>query len=185
MWGLWQKWIDDDSFWPEHVSLINGDIYHPHIFVDADYKVVALDDWSNAEVTDPAADFTLYFAAAGREALEDLIRRYEFAGGMTWPRMADQAEMYVLGQPREVRRLRHAHGRPLAPDERQEHGAPLCEHARGQRVRVGPQKPSPGRWRGRSSGNGCSYSTQSGHPADNLPYYAGASGRLTSRFQCG
>ena len=99
MWGLWQKWIDDDSFWPEHVSLINGDIYHPHIFVDADYKVVALDDWSNAEVTDPAADFTLYFAAAGREALEDLIRRYEFAGGMTWPRMSDQAEMYYWASP--------------------------------------------------------------------------------------
>lgn len=99
LWGLWQKWIDGDSFWPDHVGLIHGDIYHPHLFVDADYRVVAIEDWSDAEVTDTALDFTLYFAAAGRDALEDLIRRYQFAGGTTWPRMADQAEMYYWASP--------------------------------------------------------------------------------------
>ncbi len=99
LWGLWQKWIDGDAFWPDHVALVNGDIYHPHLFVDADYKLIGIDDWSGAEITDPAIDFSLYFASAGREALEDLIRRYERAGGRTWTRMADQAEMYYWASP--------------------------------------------------------------------------------------
>jgi macrolide phosphotransferase len=99
LWGLWQNWVDGDGFWPSHVALVNGDIYHPHLFVDADYRVIGIDDWAGAEITDPAIDFSLYFAAAGREALEDLITRYERAGGRTWPRMADQAEMYYWASP--------------------------------------------------------------------------------------
>ncbi len=99
LWGLWQKWIDGDAFWPDRVVLVNGDIYHPHLFVDADYRLVGVDDWSQVEVNDAALDFTLYFAAAGREALEDLIARYEKAGGETWARMADQAEMYYWASP--------------------------------------------------------------------------------------
>ena len=35
LWGLWQKWIDGDAFWPDRVVVVNGDIYHPHLFVDA------------------------------------------------------------------------------------------------------------------------------------------------------
>ncbi|MEQ1609472.1 MAG: macrolide 2'-phosphotransferase [Hyphomonadaceae bacterium] len=99
LWGLWQRWIEGDAFWPSHVALVNGDIYHPHLFVDSDYRVVGVDDWSGAEITDPATDFSLYFAAAGREALEDLLRRYEREGGRTWARMADQAEMYYWASP--------------------------------------------------------------------------------------
>jgi len=99
LWGLWQKWIDGDGFWPGHVALVNGDIYHPHLFVDADYNLIGIDDWSGAEVTDPAVDFSLYFASAGRDALEDLIHRYGRAGGKTWSRMADQAEMYYWASP--------------------------------------------------------------------------------------
>jgi macrolide phosphotransferase len=99
LWGLWQKWIDGDGFWPSHVALVNGDIYHPHLFVDVDHRVIGVDDWSGAEITDPASDFSLYFAAAGREALEDLLRRYERSGGRTWARMADQAEMYYWASP--------------------------------------------------------------------------------------
>lgn len=99
LWGLWQKWVDGDAFWPDRVVLVNGDIYHPHLFVDADHRLVGIDDWSQAEVNDAALDFSLYFAAAGREALEDLISRYEKAGGETWARMADQAEMYYWSSP--------------------------------------------------------------------------------------
>ncbi len=99
LWGLWQKWIDGDAFWPDFVALINGDIYHPRLYVNSDYRVVAIEDWADAEINDPAADFTLYFAAAGREAMENLIDRYERAGGRTWARMADQAEMYYWASP--------------------------------------------------------------------------------------
>lgn len=99
LWSLWQKWVDVDAFWPDMVALVNGDIYHPRLFVDADYRLVAIEDWADAEVGDIASDFTLYFAAAGRDALEDLIARYERAGGRTWGRMADQAEMYYWASP--------------------------------------------------------------------------------------
>ena len=99
LWGLWQKWIDGDAFWPDFVSLINGDIYHPRLFVNTDYRVVAIENWADAEIGDPASDFTLYFAAAGREAMEDLIARYDRAGGQTWARMADQAEMHYWASP--------------------------------------------------------------------------------------
>lgn len=99
LWGLWQKWIDGDAFWPDFVALLNGDIYHPRLYVNADHRVVAIEDWADAEIGDPASDFTLYFAAAGREAMEDLIARYERAGGQTWARMADQAEMYYWASP--------------------------------------------------------------------------------------
>lgn len=99
LWGLWNKWVDGDAFWPDFVALTNGDIYHPRLFVNSDYRVVGIDNWADAEVGDPAADFTLYFAAAGRESMEDLIARYERAGGQTWGRMADQAEMYYWASP--------------------------------------------------------------------------------------
>lgn len=99
LWGLWQKWVDVDAFWPDQVGLVNGDIYHPRLFVDADYKLVAVENWANTEVGDTASDFTLYFAAAGREAMDDLIARYERAGGQTWARMGDQAEMYYWASP--------------------------------------------------------------------------------------
>ena len=99
LWGLWQKWVDGDAFWPSHIALVNGDIYHPHLFVDADYRLVGINDWSRDEINDPAMDFSLYFAAAGREAMEELIKRYEEEGGRTWVRMADQAEMYYWASP--------------------------------------------------------------------------------------
>lgn len=99
LWDLWRKWIEGDAFWPDFVTPINGDIYHPRLFVNADYRLVAIENWADAEIGDPASDFTLYFAAAGREAMEELVARYERAGGQTWGRMADQAEMYYWASP--------------------------------------------------------------------------------------
>lgn len=99
LWRLWRRWVDCDDFWPSHLALINGDIYHPHLYVNTDYRLVGVDDWSRSEVNDPSIDFSLYFAAAGRQSMEDLIRQYGEKGGRTWPRMADQAEMYYWASP--------------------------------------------------------------------------------------
>jgi macrolide phosphotransferase len=99
LWELWLKWIGEDSFWPEHTGLVHGDLYHPHLLVDQDMKLIGLEDWADAEVTDTASDFALIFSTLGREAMEEMIRRYERAGGKTWPRMADQAEMYYWASP--------------------------------------------------------------------------------------
>jgi len=99
LWKLWERWIYDDSFWPSTTGLVHGDLYHTNIFVSPDFKVVGLEDWADAEVTDVASDFALYFTTHGREMMEDLILRYARAGGHAWPRMADQAEMYYWASP--------------------------------------------------------------------------------------
>jgi aminoglycoside phosphotransferase (APT) family kinase protein len=78
---------------------VHGDLYHPNIFVDPDFKVVGIQDWADAGVTDVASDFALYFTTHGRDMMEDLILRYARAGGKAWPRMADQAEMYYWASP--------------------------------------------------------------------------------------
>ena len=99
LWKLWERWIYDDSFWPATTGLVHGDLYHPNIFVSPDFKIMGLEDWSDAQVTDVASDFALYFTTHGREMMEDLILRYARAGGKVWPRMADQAEMYYWASP--------------------------------------------------------------------------------------
>jgi macrolide phosphotransferase len=99
LWKLWLKWIYDDSFWPSTTGLVHGDLYPPNIFVRPDFRISGIEDWADAEVTDVASDFALYFTTHGREMMEDLILRYARAGGKVWPRMADQAEMYYWASP--------------------------------------------------------------------------------------
>jgi macrolide phosphotransferase len=99
LWKLWERWVDEDSFWPPATGLVHGDLYHPNIFVRQDFRISGIEDWADAEVTDIARDFALYFSTHGREMMEDLILRYARAGGKAWPRIADQAEMYYWASP--------------------------------------------------------------------------------------
>ncbi|MFP3390758.1 macrolide 2'-phosphotransferase [Brevibacillus sp. SIMBA_040] len=87
LWERWQKWLADDSFWPSHTALVHGDLHPGHILVDEKGKVTGLLDWTEAEVADPAIDFTAYCLLFGEAALIDFIKRYEQAGGRIWPRM--------------------------------------------------------------------------------------------------
>lgn len=87
LWERWQKWLADDSFWPNHTALVHGDLHPGHILVDEKGKVTGLLDWTEAEVADPAIDFTAYCLLFGEAALVDFIKRYEKAGGRIWPRM--------------------------------------------------------------------------------------------------
>ncbi len=88
VWRRWQAWLADDTFWPEHSALIHGDLHPPHLLVDDAHRVTGLLDWTEAQVADPAADFTLQYATLGRDVTADLLERYRAAGGRTWPRMA-------------------------------------------------------------------------------------------------
>lgn len=88
-WVRWQKWVADDDLWPVHSALTHGDLHPGHILVDEEERVTGLLDWTEAEVSDPGADFTLTYATLGKDVLKDLLRRYERAGGTTWPRMAN------------------------------------------------------------------------------------------------
>lgn len=85
----WQTWLADDSYWPEHSSLIHGDLHPAHILVDDEHRVTGLLDWTEAQVGDPAMDFTLQYATLGHQQLGALLERYRNAGGRVWPRMHD------------------------------------------------------------------------------------------------
>jgi macrolide phosphotransferase len=83
----WTLWLANDSYWPDHSVLNHGDLHPPHIIVDETHRVTGFLDWTEAEVGDPGKDFAIFFALFGESGLRDLLKRYEKAGGRTWPRM--------------------------------------------------------------------------------------------------
>ena len=96
LWERWQKWIHEDSYWPDHSAVIHGDLHPPHILIDEQRKVTGLLDWTEAEVTNPGKDFILYYAVHGESNLKLLLQRYEEVGGKVWPRMYDHiVEQYA------------------------------------------------------------------------------------------
>ncbi|NHN30267.1 macrolide 2'-phosphotransferase [Paenibacillus agricola] len=99
LWERWQRWLADDTFWPNHSSLVHGDLHPGHIVVDPVGKVTGLLDWTEAEVADPAIDFTMYYALFGASGLSSLIERYEQAGGLVWPRMHEHIIEMMAAYP--------------------------------------------------------------------------------------
>lgn len=89
IWTRWQRWVDNDTFWPAHSTFIHGDLHPGHVLVDKRGWVTGLLDWTEGEVSDPGTDFALIYATLGLEVLKDILHRYERAGGTTWARMAD------------------------------------------------------------------------------------------------
>ncbi|MGH8930636.1 MAG: macrolide 2'-phosphotransferase [Egibacteraceae bacterium] len=90
----WHAWLADDSFWPEHSTLVHGDLHVGHVLVDTDARAIGILDWTEARVADPATDFMGHLYAFGDEGLDQLLAEYEKAGGRTWPRVkAHCAEM--------------------------------------------------------------------------------------------
>ncbi|MGG3308871.1 macrolide 2'-phosphotransferase MphI [Paenibacillus lautus] len=89
LWERWQKWLEEDSYWPTHSALIHGDLHPPHILIDERVQVTGLLDWTESEVASPAKDFVLYYAIYGEHNLRVLLDRYKQAGGKVWPRMFD------------------------------------------------------------------------------------------------
>ena len=85
----WTIWLSVSSYWPQHSAFIHGDLHPPHIIVDKEQRVTGLIDWTEAEIADPGKDFVIYYALFQEEGLRDLLRRYEKAGGRTWPRMLE------------------------------------------------------------------------------------------------
>jgi len=89
LWERWQSWLADDTCWPRHSVLVHGDLHPGHILVHPDGRVTGLLDWTEAEVADPATDFTAYCLIFGESGLAELLKRYEKAGGRVWPRMQE------------------------------------------------------------------------------------------------
>lgn len=99
LWQRWQAWLADDSYWPQHSSLIHGDLHPGHIVIDSDGRVTGLLDWTEAKVADPASDFTIYCAAFGESGLEKLLEQYEKAAGKVWPRMREHIVEMLAAYP--------------------------------------------------------------------------------------
>ncbi|MFC4102483.1 macrolide 2'-phosphotransferase [Paenibacillus xanthanilyticus] len=99
LWERWQRWLADDSYWPKHTGLVHGDLHPGHILVDPQGNVTGLLDWTEGEVADPATDFTIYHALFGDEGLDDLLKRYEQAGGRVWPRMQEHIVERMAAYP--------------------------------------------------------------------------------------
>jgi len=102
LWERWQAWLVDDSFWPAHSALAHGDLHPGHIVVDANGIVTGLLDWTEAEVADPAIDFTVHYALFGEPGLTELLERYEQAGGRVWPRMRDHIVEMMSAFPVQI-----------------------------------------------------------------------------------
>lgn len=87
LWNRWQKWLANDTIWPEQTAFIHGDLHAGHILIDEEARVTGFIDWTEARVDDPANDFVAHLAAFGEDALKRLIDAYESAGGYVWPSM--------------------------------------------------------------------------------------------------
>lgn len=84
----WQRWLDDDSSWPDFCVPVHGDLYVGHVLVDKSERVTGMIDWSEARVDDPSIDMASHLMVFGEAGLAKLLLAYEAAGGRTWPRMA-------------------------------------------------------------------------------------------------
>jgi len=89
LWNRWQKWLDRDELWPNHVTMIHGDLHPGHIMVDKEANVTGLIDWTEASHADPSNDFMGHHRVFGDEGLDELIEAYDKAGGKTWPHMKE------------------------------------------------------------------------------------------------
>ncbi len=84
----WQRWLDDDSSWPDFSVVVHGDLYVGHVLIDNTERVSGMIDWSEARVDDPAIDMAAHLMVFGEEGLAKLLLTYEAAGGRVWPRLA-------------------------------------------------------------------------------------------------
>ncbi|TXK44853.1 phosphotransferase [Pontibacter qinzhouensis] len=89
LWQQWQNWLSDDSYWPQHTSLVHGDLQAAHILTNESGIVNGFLDWTEAEISDPAIDFVSMLASFGEDITKRLLQAYEKAGGKVWPRMLE------------------------------------------------------------------------------------------------
>lgn len=105
LWERWQKWVDDDAYWPGFSSLIHGDLHPPHILIDQNGRVTGLLDWTEAKVADPAKDFVLYQTIFGEKETARLLEYYDQAGGRIWAKMQEHISEMQAAYPVEIAKL--------------------------------------------------------------------------------
>ena len=83
----WRKWIETDDYWADFSTFVHGDLYAGHVLSDGEGSISGIIDWSEAQVSDPAIDFSGHLAVFGEESLKNLIRLYAECGGRVWENM--------------------------------------------------------------------------------------------------
>ena len=86
----YRKWLDNDSLWPDFTRFIHGDLYAGHVLTSKAGNVSGIIDWSTAQVSDIAQDFSGHAAIFGEESLKVLIAEYEKQGGKIWDTLFEQ-----------------------------------------------------------------------------------------------
>ncbi len=87
----YQKWIDSDVLWPNFTKFIHGDLYAGHTLTHRNGEVRGIIDWSTAQVSDIAQDFSGHVTVFGEESLKALISEYAKQGGVVWDKLFEQA----------------------------------------------------------------------------------------------
>ena len=81
----WQRWLDDDSSWPDFSVVVHGDLYVGHVLHRQHGARQRMIDWARPRVTTLPSTWprTLWSLVKG---LAKLLLTYEAAGGRVWPR---------------------------------------------------------------------------------------------------
>jgi macrolide phosphotransferase len=74
----WERALEDVTLWRFQATPVHGDLAAEHVLV-ADDRIVAILDWSEARVGDPAEDLAWLFASAPEAALESVLEAYSLA----------------------------------------------------------------------------------------------------------
>ncbi|WP_407248639.1 phosphotransferase [Klebsiella pneumoniae] len=84
----WQRWLDDDSSWPDFSVVVHGDLYVGHVLIDNTERVSGMIDWSEARVDDPAIDMAAHLMVFGEGAHDSTPHIMQAASGRVWPQLA-------------------------------------------------------------------------------------------------
>ena len=85
----WQRWLADDTSWPDHTALVHGDFHPGHWLFDEDGRLKGVLDWTEAKMWDPTEDLLIFFGCFGDEGLERMVEHFAACGGQVWPGIED------------------------------------------------------------------------------------------------
>jgi macrolide phosphotransferase len=74
----WERALEDVSLWRFQATPVHGDLAGDHVLV-GDGRVLAVLDWSECRVGDPADDLAWLFASAPEDALDSVLEAYSLA----------------------------------------------------------------------------------------------------------
>lgn len=95
----YRKWLDNDVLWPDFSRFIHGDLYAGHVLTSKDGVVSGIIDWSTAQISDPAMDFSGHLSVFGEDSLRALISEYEKQGGKVWDKLFEQTVERAAASP--------------------------------------------------------------------------------------